>query len=471
MIWIAESAGDGNADTQQRCPSYCSVMQLLTELVVEVEVEAPDNSSRHRPAGKSPRTGAFSKFHPQTSPLSSRMSCFSRSPGIPSAGKSEFQVFHMAESSAFLPPPAIDVSSVSGDAEPVGCDQVAASGVSLFDELGPYSAPGEIVLEDLNSFSPGVWVADQIQGSLQSVVSLHDRPQASDAEFSIVVGLSVAGGCNRLLPVSDPKICSQQSLLASQNLSPAMDLDEAPLLKVVRFAPEILSAMAPSCAPHRRKLAPCSDVCHPSKFRSSKMGNLASEVAPVADGPNLAPLPFAPPREALGVASPDVDLSMIDILLDSSVDIVNHDLMVPLLDGLAAIDPDLTPSPISRISRKYSLTVSTSGELISSISNGSLDRAKKKARTDLEVHMHFCMDCLIFALSNDSDGFCPRELLAVLFWMRLSLCVQLLAPEMIWLREFARKDLLGQLCFSTLLLILEIGCMGGILGWPLLVSL
>ncbi|GMH22116.1 hypothetical protein Nepgr_023959 [Nepenthes gracilis] len=110
------------------------------------------------------------------------------------------------------------------------------------------------------------------------------------------------------------------------------------------------------------------------------MGNLASEVAPVAEGPNLAPPPFAPPREALGVASPDVDLSMIDILLDSSVDIVNHDLMVPPLDGVAAIDPDLMPSPISRISRKCSLAVSTSGEPISSISNGSLDRAKKKAR-------------------------------------------------------------------------------------------
>ncbi|GMH31917.1 hypothetical protein Nepgr_033761 [Nepenthes gracilis] len=293
----------------------CKCPASEAKLVVEVEVEAPGNSLWLRPAGKSPRTGAFSKFHPQTSPLSSRRSCFPRSPGIPSVGKSECltasvvdlevlnlktpcdqlgeQVGHdgLAEASAFLPPPAVDDSSVSGVAEPVGCVQVAASGVSLFDELGPDSGPGEIVLEDMNSLSPGVGVANR-------------------------------------------------------NLSPAMALDEAPLLKVVRFAPEFLSAMAPNCAPHRRKLGPCSDVCHPSKFRSSKMGKLASEVAPVADGPILAPPPFAPPREAFGVASPDVDLSMIDILLDCGVDIVNHDLMVPPLDGLAAIDPDLTPSPI-----------------------------------------------------------------------------------------------------------------------------
>ncbi|GMH21294.1 hypothetical protein Nepgr_023136 [Nepenthes gracilis] len=322
----------------------CSASEV--ELVVEVEVEAPGNSLRLRPAGKSPRTGAFSKFHPQTSPLSSRMSCFPRSPGNPSVGKSEcltasvvdLEVLNLktpcdqsgdqaghegpAEASAFLPPPAGDDSSVLGVAEPVGCDQVAASGVSLFHELGPVSDPGEIVLEDMNSLSPGVWVADQIQGSLQSAVSLHDRPQASDAEL----GLSDAEGCNRLLPVLDPKFCCQQVLPASQNLSPAMALDEAPLLKVVRFAPEFLSATAPSCAPLRRKLSPCSDVC-------------------------------------------------------SSVDVVNHDLMVPPLDGLAAIDPDLTPYPISRISIKYSLAVSTSGEPFSSISNGSLDRAKKKARS------------------------------------------------------------------------------------------
>ncbi|GMH22115.1 hypothetical protein Nepgr_023958 [Nepenthes gracilis] len=192
------------------------------------------------------------------------MSCFPKSPSIPSVGKSECltasnvglgvlnlktpcvqsgeRVGHegLAEASAFLSPPAVDDSSVSGVVEPVGCVQVAASGVSRFDELGPDSAPGEIMLEDMNSSSPGVRVA-------------------SDAEFSTIVGISDDGGFNRLLPVSDPKFCCQQFLPASQNLSPAMALDEAPLLKVVRFAPEFLSAMAPSCAPHRRMLAPCSD--------------------------------------------------------------------------------------------------------------------------------------------------------------------------------------------------------------------
>ncbi|GMH02197.1 hypothetical protein Nepgr_004036 [Nepenthes gracilis] len=90
-------------------------------------------------------------------------------------------------------------------------------------------------------------------------------------------------------------------------------LDQAPFLKMVRFAPEILSAEAPSSAPHCRMLAPCSDICHPIKFRRSNLGNLASEGALVDDVLKLTSSSFAPPREALGVFPLDDALSSIDI--------------------------------------------------------------------------------------------------------------------------------------------------------------
>ncbi|GMH22909.1 hypothetical protein Nepgr_024752 [Nepenthes gracilis] len=118
---------------------------------------------------------------------------------------------------------------------------------------------------------------------------------------------------------------------------------------MVWFAPEILSAEAPSSAPHRRMFAPCSDICHPIKFRRSNLGNLASQGVPMDDGPKLASSPFAPPREALGVVPLDDALSSIDILPNPGADIENHDLSIPPSDGMTSemepasvIDPDLT---------------------------------------------------------------------------------------------------------------------------------
>ncbi|GMH25353.1 hypothetical protein Nepgr_027196 [Nepenthes gracilis] len=166
------------------------------ELVVEVEVEAPSNSLRLRPVGKSPRTGALSKFRPQTSSLSAGMSYKLRRPGIPSA-------------------PYV----CSGDAGPVGCDQAAVLRVSLLGELGPVSAPGEIVLDGMNSLSPGVWVADLNQGDQQRVRYPSMIGLASDAEFSSDEGHLVGGGCSWLLPVLNPNICRQQMLLTSQSFS------------------------------------------------------------------------------------------------------------------------------------------------------------------------------------------------------------------------------------------------------------
>ncbi|GMH29019.1 hypothetical protein Nepgr_030862 [Nepenthes gracilis] len=132
-------------------------------------------------------------------------------------------------------------------------------------------------------------------------------------------------------------------------------------------------------------LAPCSDICDPSKFHRSNLGILASEGTPVDDGPKLASSPFAPPREALEEAPLDDALSSNDILPNPGADIENHDLLTPCSDGKTsvmvptyAIDPDHMPSPITCISKKYSLDVSNNGEPISSSSNGSLEREKKK---------------------------------------------------------------------------------------------
>ncbi|GMH16163.1 hypothetical protein Nepgr_018004 [Nepenthes gracilis] len=189
-------------------------------------------------------------------------------------------------------------------------------------------------------------------------------------------------------------------------------LDKAPILTVVRFAPEILSAEAPSCASHRRKMAPCSDICHPILFCISNLGHKASEDAPVDAAPNLAPPPFAPPRDAHGEESvkdlsSSVDVSIvcqyeapavevvplddalasIDILPKSGAEIENHDLMVPPSDGkflmepASAIDLDHTPSSVTRLLSKYSLDVSNTGEPITTSSNGSHDWDHQKSRS------------------------------------------------------------------------------------------
>ncbi|GMH30405.1 hypothetical protein Nepgr_032248 [Nepenthes gracilis] len=140
-------------------------------------------------------------------------------------------------------------------------------------------------------------------------------------------------------------------------------------------------------------LAHCSDICHPIKFRRSNLENLASEGIPVDDRPKLASYPFAPPREALGEAPLDDALPSIDILPNPGANIENHDLSFPPSDGktsemvsVSAIDSDHTPSPISRISKKYSLVALNFGEPFSSSSNGSLDQAKNNSRSRLKPY-------------------------------------------------------------------------------------
>ncbi|GMH29448.1 hypothetical protein Nepgr_031291 [Nepenthes gracilis] len=145
----------------------------------------------------------------------------------------------------------------------------------------------------------------------------------------------------------------------SSKSNPESLLVKTPPPKVVRFAPEFLSAETPSCASRSRKMAPYSDICHPIKVRRSNLGNLASEGVPVDDGPKLASSPSAEAREALEVVPIDHDLSSIDIRSNPGAVIENHDLLIPPSDGMTSkmelasiIDPDLTPSPISRFSEK-----------------------------------------------------------------------------------------------------------------------
>ncbi|GMH14047.1 hypothetical protein Nepgr_015888 [Nepenthes gracilis] len=208
-------------------------------------------------------------------------------------------------------------------------------------------------------------------------------PPVSYAD-ALKCGLGIPPPAADVFPIVD-------SVDQSSNASPFKALDQAPSLKVVRFAPEILSTETPSCASHRRMLAPCSDICHLIKFRRSNLGNLASDGVPLDGGPKLASPPFARPKETLEMVPPDDALSSIDILPYPGADIENHDLSIPPFDGMtsemepaSAIDPDLTPSPISRISKKYSLVASNFGELFSSSSNGSLEQTKKKTRSRIK---------------------------------------------------------------------------------------
>ncbi|GMH25355.1 hypothetical protein Nepgr_027198 [Nepenthes gracilis] len=103
---------------------------------------------------------------------------------------------------------------------------------------------------------------------------------------------------------------------------------------------EILTAEDLSSAPHRRRMAPCSDICHPVKFRRSKLGFSASEDVPVVDGPSHG--------------------AVIDCH-DPSISPSNG--VTPEMEPVSVIDLDITPSPISRILKKYV---------------GSPDRAKEK---------------------------------------------------------------------------------------------
>ncbi|GMH25364.1 hypothetical protein Nepgr_027207 [Nepenthes gracilis] len=159
-----------------------------------------------------------------------------------------------------------------------------------------------------------------VAGDCQAVLAVPaDAPGISNVVDDV--------GCDSLDTVGLPLV---DSVIQASDGTPFMALDQSPVVKRVRFAPEIASAEAPSCDPHRRLLAPCSDICHPSKFRRSNLGNLASMVVPVDDGPN-----------------PDAAIEHHVLSIPPS------DGVSPVLEPASVIDPDLTPSPISRILKKY----------------------------------------------------------------------------------------------------------------------
>ncbi|GMH29452.1 hypothetical protein Nepgr_031295 [Nepenthes gracilis] len=211
-----------------------------------------------------------------------------------------------------------------------------------------------------------------------------------------------------------------------------MPLDKAPIVKVLRFAPEILSVEAPSSASHSRKMAPCSDICHPFVFRKSIRGQKVSVEAPMDAAPKLASSPIAPPGDAHGevavkaLSSSDVvhDAPAVEVVLtnngssihreevdldcwplvdsqapledaESSIDVVpnpgtkieDHDSLVPSSKGeiselapASPVDLDHTPSSITRLYSKYSQDVSNIEGLVTTSPFGSQDRAQKKSR-------------------------------------------------------------------------------------------
>ncbi|GMH15509.1 hypothetical protein Nepgr_017350 [Nepenthes gracilis] len=95
-------------------------------------------------------------------------------------------------------------------------------------------------------------------------------------------------------------------------------LVKAPIVKVVRFALEILSTEAASNASHSRKMAPCSDTRHPIVFRRSNMGLMDSIEAPVDAVPILASLLllllWMLKQRTRGNDIPVLDLRMVGLL-------------------------------------------------------------------------------------------------------------------------------------------------------------
>ncbi|GMH31782.1 hypothetical protein Nepgr_033626 [Nepenthes gracilis] len=109
--------------------------------------------------------------------------------------------------------------------------------------------------------------------------------------------------------------------------------------------------------PRCKVLAPCGDICHPINFRRSTQDCLSLWVS-VDDGPIPgADVELVPPSDG---AAPETELAPV-------------------------IDPNLTPSPIARIVKKYSLGVSKLEEPSASSSVGSSIRAKEKPQSSRYV--------------------------------------------------------------------------------------
>ncbi|GMH04866.1 hypothetical protein Nepgr_006706 [Nepenthes gracilis] len=181
--------------------------------------------------------------------------------------------------------------------------------------LMPGTASEDLVLVEMDSglakqsaheseFSGGV---DELS-SMKTLPVLAERFDADSAESAPEAGFS-----------------SWKAETSKDEMLEDLALDQASSLRRVRFSPEILTAEALSSAPHRRRLAPCSDICHPVKSRRSKLGFSASEDVPVVDGPS--------PGAVIECHDPSIPPS---------------DGVTPEMEPVSVIDPDITPSPISQ---------------------------------------------------------------------------------------------------------------------------
>ncbi|GMH00803.1 hypothetical protein Nepgr_002642 [Nepenthes gracilis] len=201
--------------------------------------------------------------------------------------------------------------------------------------------------------APGIISSSEVGPTSLPLQADVDPPCAPDA-----VGL----GADALDADGLPSI---DSVVQSSGVTPFKVLDQAQFFKWVRFAPEILSAEDPSSAPRRRMLAPCRDISHPIKFRRSNLDSLASQDVPVDVGPN--PGAVIPPSDGV---TPETEVAPV-------------------------IDLNLTPSPIARILKKYSLGASKIEEPSSSSSVGSSVLAKEKSRSRNNFFF-WCFGALLF---------------------------------------------------------------------------
>ncbi|GMH22176.1 hypothetical protein Nepgr_024019 [Nepenthes gracilis] len=142
--------------------------------------------------------------------------------------------------------------------------------------------------------------ADIATPSVDIVVSYHGKPVQPVKDRSAILGSksfvvnSVSPSLNDVscinssaeelrVPVGVVQELQEGQLLPGDDVG-AVDnviaVEDAPTSKVVQFAPEIMSTVAPSCASRSRKMAPCSDIFHLIVYRIPYLGLKDSVMTP-----------------------------------------------------------------------------------------------------------------------------------------------------------------------------------------------
>ncbi|GMH16867.1 hypothetical protein Nepgr_018708 [Nepenthes gracilis] len=268
-------------------------------------------------------------------------------------------------------PSDLPVSDAQIDRFPTEVPSVVAC-ISSGIVMNPVVAEGSVldVFDSVNSFAilqdPENLYAMELVGGFLSQESARTTPGISSSCAASPCSLPLQADVDPRAPDAVGSVADSLDALGpssidsdvqSSDLSPFKVLDQTQFFKRVRFALEILSAEAPSSAPRCRVLAPCSDICHPIKFHRSTQDCLSPVGVPMDDGP---------------IPGADVEL------------FPPFDGVAPEMELAPAIDPNLTPSPIARIVKKYSLGVSKFEEPTASSSVGSSVRAKEKSRSRIK---------------------------------------------------------------------------------------